>query len=1383
MVGLFHIGTKSSPSRTTQSTDSARPMTPPPPQYAQNGDGATYFAAETTTTTHIVTTTQTTTHFFSLPLWRRRTQQPTPTTIASPTPKSSYADEMGMARGSSLPARDKDLPPTPPLEDEAGPSTRTSSSHPSLSHTSESRNIDPSPSQPYIHRHIPPRSTSSCLSPPVGGAIPEPASQGTTALARAALGLGLPPLMFNAIPDPESSDGSNAISFAVSETRPERKPSMSLSSASIRRAKSFQRESDEERAQSHAALRERRRTRGLSLGPLLTSNEAVKDEMPAERKSLSRKSSFWSRKRNDSHAPPPVTAPPANHFLEQPSLPSLQPVSPFNMETSIGESAGQRSDKLELPSSPDLRRRHSEKLSLSRPAVPSLEHEKSEPSKQGQGQRRQRMKRPQTAGPTARGSRVQSSHFPGPVPITAEPAQMEGPVETTPTNEITSCPTSTPPVSSRPRSTTNPPLLHRLSINIFGSSPSSSPITSHAPTDDFTRSPSTSFSSSRPSPKVSVEIPRPRHDEESPELYLQRLTEAVSKAEVASVLAATADEFHAKALRAYIAQFNFMHDPLDVALRKLLMEVGLPRETQQIDRVMEAFAERYRQCHPTLFTSDDHPYILAFSLIMLHTDAFNKSNKRKMTKADYIKNTRLPGVAPEILDCFYDNTVFAPFIFIEDPLDINGQRGLLPEGPTARRMSTLTSSPGSLSTGGSTLLGKSNKVDPYYLITWNLLDDLRVDIRSHIPLTSPYLYQGTGGTWNEDKLLRAFATAGVVEITSENRYIASPWFGLNVGGGPSTVAMMSAPTFPAVHDLVTLTVTKVGQLLRKEEILEGGRKASSRKWREWSVLLTGSQLLFSRDPNWATMVQTQSHIKNRASAAGSHPLLPRPDEMLSLRDAVAVYDQSYDKHTNTLRLVISDGRHYLLQAKDEQDLNEWISCVNYASTFKSTGVRMRSLGMSGKDIELTGQAAAVSHLRDIQHRDRPSPASRIKTWDGRTSPAAESYQTSSEHTRTPSETTSEEPVTPPLENPSGLFKATFDQVKAELASGNWQGLDTISVRSGRRTRACSLESAFQSPVSPELAEEGHRIPSRTRIIQSKVHDLESKLAVQRSQLDADMRFVKNVAILAPFQRATRDRLQLAVQNVGKRIMQIRLELEKLSCHRDVLIKDLEAEERDWERTKNMALRAAKLELERKHSMPQMSLSVRIDDKASSPIGGEYPQEGPSTETWPQSAAESFHSALDFPIYSGSEDKQRLSVVATLDSPASTVPSDGLSSPFPDAPRPLPLSAHSSMDGGPNLVETGESSRASVVPETFEEQAEEWNKTRAAKRVSLVRLPSDLRMSVLLGKHTRNQTQIPSEDSGTTITPGRAYHPAYHPASSLFSPSTRANSTIDDVLDH
>lgn len=46
---------------------------------------------------------------------------------------------------------------------------------------------------------------------------------------------------------------------------------------------------------------------------------------------------------------------------------------------------------------------------------------------------------------------------------------------------------------------------------------------------------------------------------------------------------------------------------------------------------------------------------------MLHTDAFNKSNKRKMTKPDYIKNTRLPGVAPEVLDVRFLLHVTAEF--------------------------------------------------------------------------------------------------------------------------------------------------------------------------------------------------------------------------------------------------------------------------------------------------------------------------------------------------------------------------------------------------------------------------------------------------------------------------------------------------------------------------------------------------------------------------------------------------------------------------------------------------------------------------------------------------------------------------------------------------
>lgn len=119
------------------------------------------------------------------------------------------------------------------------------------------------------------------------------------------------------------------------------------------------------------------------------------------------------------------------------------------------------------------------------------------------------------------------------------------------------------------------------------------------------------------------------HEEESPEIYIQRLLEVVSRAEIGGILASrlvlllllyysfqetnsvySADEFRASALRAYIGRFMFHNDPLDIAIRKLLMDVGLPRETQQIDRVMEAFAARYVECNPNLFASDGQSHDL-----------------------------------------------------------------------------------------------------------------------------------------------------------------------------------------------------------------------------------------------------------------------------------------------------------------------------------------------------------------------------------------------------------------------------------------------------------------------------------------------------------------------------------------------------------------------------------------------------------------------------------------------------------------------------------------------------------------------------------------------------------------------------------------------------
>lgn len=103
-----------------------------------------------------------------------------------------------------------------------------------------------------------------------------------------------------------------------------------------------------------------------------------------------------------------------------------------------------------------------------------------------------------------------------------------------------------------------------------------------------------------------------------------------------------------------------------MALRKLLMECKLPAETQQIDRVLDAFAFRYQECNPTVFKKVEDTFILAFSLMMLHTDAFNKSNKHKMTKAAYVKNTLTEAVSAEVLECFYENITYTPFIHCDE---------------------------------------------------------------------------------------------------------------------------------------------------------------------------------------------------------------------------------------------------------------------------------------------------------------------------------------------------------------------------------------------------------------------------------------------------------------------------------------------------------------------------------------------------------------------------------------------------------------------------------------------------------------------------------------------------------------------------------------------
>lgn len=95
-----------------------------------------------------------------------------------------------------------------------------------------------------------------------------------------------------------------------------------------------------------------------------------------------------------------------------------------------------------------------------------------------------------------------------------------------------------------------------------------------------------------------------------------------------------------KVMHEYVDSFDFQGMEFDEAIRAFLRGFRLPGEAQKIDRIMEKFAERYCKCNPKDFTSADTAYVLAYSVILLNTDAHNPMVKNKMSADDFIRNNR-----------------------------------------------------------------------------------------------------------------------------------------------------------------------------------------------------------------------------------------------------------------------------------------------------------------------------------------------------------------------------------------------------------------------------------------------------------------------------------------------------------------------------------------------------------------------------------------------------------------------------------------------------------------------------------------------------------------------------------------------------------------------
>ncbi|NP_001373524.1 IQ motif and Sec7 domain ArfGEF 1a isoform 2 [Danio rerio] len=104
-------------------------------------------------------------------------------------------------------------------------------------------------------------------------------------------------------------------------------------------------------------------------------------------------------------------------------------------------------------------------------------------------------------------------------------------------------------------------------------------------------------------------------------------------------------QFNRDVLDCVVDELDFSGMELDEALRKFQAQIRVQGEAQKVERLIEAFSQRYCICNHDVvrqFRNPDTIFILAFAIILLNTDMYSPNVKieRKMKLEDFVKNLR-----------------------------------------------------------------------------------------------------------------------------------------------------------------------------------------------------------------------------------------------------------------------------------------------------------------------------------------------------------------------------------------------------------------------------------------------------------------------------------------------------------------------------------------------------------------------------------------------------------------------------------------------------------------------------------------------------------------------------------------------------------------------
>ncbi|CAF0773539.1 unnamed protein product [Adineta ricciae] len=188
---------------------------------------------------------------------------------------------------------------------------------------------------------------------------------------------------------------------------------------------------------------------------------------------------------------------------------------------------------------------------------------------------------------------------------------------------------------------------------------------------------------------------------------------------------------------------------------------------------------------------------------------------------------------------------------------------------------------------------------------------------------------------------------------------------------------------------------KEGFLSRKHEWEGLERKATHRAWEKYYCGLTNNRLSFYKDAK---------HLKSGRTVSDDLHL----DSSTSVSPAT-----DYRKKPNVFRLKLHGGNEYLFHAKDDQEMNEWISsinnCISSLSTIISTGptaggasaaAEIPSVALTSPPIGIGSSSSSSSPRHQTQVPTMTTSSSGIEMAQGPTSAEQKSRTLPSQSTTT-----------------------------------------------------------------------------------------------------------------------------------------------------------------------------------------------------------------------------------------------------------------------------------------------------------------------------------------------------------------------------------------------